>query len=590
VGWLPPPDTFSGVQLFAVACGSGAPGAGRLVEALKRAASAFPELDAGTLEHDASADGRLSFAAIAHPKARAAPRRYLARRGSEVVMFDGLPLPVQDAALLLERWSELELEGIFSAVKLDLEAGSVDTRLDVLGLAKLFRASVGDGFVLSNSLDAVRLATGASSPNPLAISSLLTLGWAVGGGTLLAGVDSLEGPLTPRTAASAVGRAERSVEDVAESLTGLASGLRELGPVTSGLTAGRDTRVMLALARAAALDVDHYTSGHETDLDVVVAREIAAKLGLRHAVISPAVPADWAAASSAFSSQTDGLASFWIVADWLDHRNAERPLGVKLWGAGGGMGRGGMGVGIPLAATAPFLRASTGAHRRIIHGKVATFGGLVTRNAAEETRRYLDRFVADRAAEGWHPRELTQLYFEFERVRYWAAAGVRRAAAATDLWSPFITRAFIEYCWSLRPEARAVEEPHWRLLGLLDARLRDMRFESPWRPQRPRLAPAILAREAMRGLFARRAAQRAPFGLAWIQAGAGQIREAVDGCPDSDLWHYVDREELRRRLVAPEAASAEGLTRVLTVLWWLHGRHEQESHKGREPAALRPQP
>jgi hypothetical protein len=171
----------------------------RVVEALRTAAAAFSELDERTLQRGASADGQLAFAALAHPRERTAPRAYFARGGDQVCFYDGLPLPVYDAAELLERWDELELEGVFSALKIDLAAGQVEPRLDVFGMAKLFRAARGDGFVLSNSVEVVRLLADAAELDPVGVASMLGFGWTAGGRTLLRDVQLVEGPVTPRS-------------------------------------------------------------------------------------------------------------------------------------------------------------------------------------------------------------------------------------------------------------------------------------------------------------------------------------------------------------------------------------------------------
>jgi asparagine synthase (glutamine-hydrolysing) len=579
------------VQLFAVACGWPGLDEERVVGALRNAAAKFPELDDRTLERGASADGRLAFAAIAHAPERAAPRTYFARRGETVALYDGLPLPVFDAAELLDRWDQVELEGVFSAVRIDLAAGRVDPRLDVFGMAKLFRADNGAGFVLSNSAEAVRLLTGASEIDPVGVASMLGFGWTAGGRTLLRDIRLVEGPVTPRSVVPSQTTSALTPGDVAESLTALARASAAIEPLTCGLTAGRDTRVVLAIALAAGLDVDYYTSGHATDVDVIIARDLAETFGLRHELVTPQVPADWAAATSAFSAQTDGLASFWIVADWVEHQRLEGPVGLKLWGPGGEIGRAGnIGLTIPFGATTPGLRSSVEVQRRILHRKVAGFDGLFTRDAVATTREYLDRFIADRLEEGWRPREVSEAYYGFERVRYWASAGVRRASVATDLWSPFVSRPFITYCLSLTPQERTVEAPHWRILGALDPRLRDHRFEYPWRAQRPRLSSAMVGRDVVRK-GVRRALRRggedaagpAPFGLEWVEAGLPHLRELTGALPNADLWNYVDRRRLEQLLEGPPEARApvaEGLCRALTVLWWLHGRHELPASPG----------
>jgi hypothetical protein len=598
------PVSVRRVQLFAVAYRYPGAGEPEVAQALEEAAGAFAELRGVSPERGSSEPGRLAYAAVAHAPDRAEPRTYRARSGGDILLYDGLPLPrdgelsTYDAAVLLDHWGALPdaLEGVFSVLRLDLLAERVECLLDVLGMAKVFVARRGDGFVLSNSVDAVRLLTGASAPDAVGVSSMLGFGWAAGGRTLLDGVRLLEGgrlhDLTARTeepilsaesVAPGNNRFSRTTADVAQSLVTTARAAARFSPLTCGLTGGRDTRLVVALALAAGLDVDYYTSGHESDVDVVIARELADEFGLRHELVTPRVPADWLASTSAFSSQTDGLASLWIVSDWVEHQDRPGPVGLKLWGPGGEVGRAGnIGLSIPFGATTPGLRSSVRAQRWILHRKIADFGGLVTPEATATTRAYLDRFVDDRLREGWRPREVSEAYYEFERVRYWASAGVRRAAAATDLWSPFVSRDFIEYCWSLTPEERTVEAPHWKLLSVLDSRLRDFRFEYPWRAQRPRLAPVMVGRDVARVAASRARRRRArpdpspSFGAEWIEAGLPQLREVVGSLESADVWAFVDRERLQRLLHGPpedRAASAEGICRAVTVLWWLHGRH-----------------
>jgi asparagine synthase (glutamine-hydrolysing) len=585
------------VQLFAAVCRWPGLGEVHVVDALRTAGAAFPELDEHTLERGSSADGRVAFAAMAHPRDRTGPRRYFARRGDQVVVYDGLPLPAYDAEQLLERWGEHELEGVFSALRLDLAAGEIEPLLDVFGMAKLFRAERGEGVVLANSVDAIRVLTGAGELDPVGVSSMLGFGWAAGGRTLLRDVRVVEGPVTPRSAVPRENTSTLTARDVAQSLTSLASTTTDVRPLTCGLTAGRDTRVVLAVALASRLDVDYYTSGRPSDPDVVIARELAQTFGLRHKTITPEVPPDWTAATTGFSAQTDGLASLAVVSDWIDHQGMSGPIGLKLWGPGGEIGRAGnIGLAIPFGATTPGLRSSVEVQRRILHRKVADYGGLLTREAVATTRDYLDRFIGERLAEGWRPRELSEAYYGFERVRYWASAGVRRASVATDLWSPFVSRDYIEYCFSLTPQERSVEAPHWRILSALDERLRDHRFEYPWRAQRPRLASVAVgrdvARAALKSVFRRGGTDgsREPaFDQEWVEAGLPHLRELTVSFPDAPVWSFVDRARLQQLLDGPRgprAAAAEGICRALTLLWWLHGRHEATT-SGTAPAAGR---
>ena len=170
-----------------------------LSRAVVAAVSAFPAVT-GEPASGVSASGRLSFAGDGGvPEAVAAPRRYLARGERHAVMLDGLPVEPEgrfaahDATVLLERWDEARdsLEGIFSAARIDLETDSIECVGNVMGLAKVFALRHRGGWLVSNSVAAIRTIAGASAPDPLGVSGLLTLGWPVDR-TLIEGIRPLE--------------------------------------------------------------------------------------------------------------------------------------------------------------------------------------------------------------------------------------------------------------------------------------------------------------------------------------------------------------------------------------------------------------
>lgn len=580
----------------------------RLSSVVERAARAYPKLDRGTLEAR-DRGGGLVTAAVAHAPAVAAPRAYRAEAGEAAVFFDGLPvdrlgdLAAHDAEVLLERWPELpeRLEGVFSAIRVDGRSGEVECLLDVLGMAQVYVVRDGAAWALSNNVEVLRLVSEVAEPDPLGLSSMLTLGWVAGDRTLLKGVEVLPGGhlhrlgaritarplLSPATVVPRASPPPRAARELAAAMTRTMAALpRSGGPLSCGLTAGRDSRVIVALALAAGLDVDYFTSGSPDHVDVRRAAELAGRLGLRHRVIAPEVPRDpaqWARQTAAFSAQSDGIASLWDVGDWAEHQVPLDRLGVKLWGPGGEIGRSArIGVGIPFMANAPGLRRSWRAQRWVLEQKTACWGGLVTPEGAAETRRYLDRYVDERRREGWRAREVLESYYAFERVKHWAASGVRRASEATDIFAPFVSRDYIEYCYALTPAQRYAEAAHHRLLGALAPELRDQPpFDAPWKPQRPRAA-TVHATVTGAGWALRRmpgAARRSPprppsFAARWYAAGRPLHREMATAFPSSPVWDFVDRRRYEQLVAAEPGPHVEGLCRALTALWYLHGRHE----------------
>ncbi len=376
-----------------------------------------------TMERGASQSGRLVYAAVAHPSDRAAPRTYLARSAGDVLFYDGLPLPragafaSHDARVLLEQWGtpDRRARGGLQHRSAHFLAERVECLLDVLGMAKVFLARRGEGFVLSNSVDAAQLLTGESAPDPVGVSSMLGFGWAAGGRSLLDGVRLLEGGhlhdltagtktriLTPESVAPRNNRSRLTAADVAESLTETArsgatvqpahvrphGGARHPGPARACARGGARRRLLHERARRGRRRGDRPRPG----------RDLRPAPPADH----PVVPNDWAAATSAFSSQTDGLASFWIVADWVEHQGLDDPVGLKLWGPGGEIGRAGnIGLQLPFGATTPGLRSSVDVQRRNLHRKVVDFGGLVHGHESSATARgHLDNFIAGPARRG----------------------------------------------------------------------------------------------------------------------------------------------------------------------------------------------
>jgi hypothetical protein len=189
------------VQLYAVALAAPGTSAPAVADAVRRAAAPFEQLDPQPVAEGRSPSGRLTWAAVAHGDPQAAPRRYAAWQQTAGVLIDGFPVEregrfaAHDAGVLLDRWEQAygELEGLFTAVRIDLAEDAVECLTDVLGMAPLF-AWRGDGLtVVANSVAAIRAVTGASQPDELGVGSMLALGWPHGGRSLIAGVRLLSG-------------------------------------------------------------------------------------------------------------------------------------------------------------------------------------------------------------------------------------------------------------------------------------------------------------------------------------------------------------------------------------------------------------
>jgi asparagine synthase (glutamine-hydrolysing) len=579
----------------------------RLGEAVGAVGQEFM-LDPATAWQARSGDGGLSAAGIHHGEA-AMPRRYLSRGNRTITLFDGLPVDPEgrraahDAEQIADGWNAWarELEGQFCAARIDLDGERVELLLDSFGHVPVFVAQRDGGALASNSVQVIRSLLKLDSPDPLGVSSMIGFGWAWSDRTLLSGVRPLAGgsvhvleggQVTTRTHfgphsierdASSVAGAEELC-DFLETLT--ESAVAGIEPVRCALTAGRDSRLLLALLRAGGVTADYYTIGRVGEEDVDYAQELAVKFGLSHRLLTPKEDdpgIDWDRIAAGLITQNDGMSSLAQLTDYLDLSSAPQRLGIKLGGIGAEIGRAGPGDMSITIANVPLLGRSSSVQRRALMMKTDPFTNLMTPEARVMLEHSVNRFCADRFSEGWRVNEMAELFYTFERVVGWGSTGPRRAAVADDLFSPYCSRRYAEYCLGLSPAQRYVELPYHRLISRLSPQLRDHRFAIPLRPPRPRRAGWRATRKLTRTLVERSGLRTSkgnapaqdgwPFVFEWFERHLDFMRElcAEDS---SALWQVIDRERINDLLHGTREQrypQLDGLLRVATVLWYFHG-------------------
>jgi hypothetical protein len=577
-------------------------------------------LDPATLWSAASETKTLQVVGIHHGPDRCGPRNYVARVGPTVTWFDGLPvdangrLVAHDANALQEHWGELAgtLEGQFNAGHIDLKSERIELLLDTFGLVPVFVARHEGGILVSNSATLIERLLGGGSPDPLGISSFMGLGWAAGYRTLSAEVQALhggsrhvieQGRITKVTtfdpATVAAGRSSKAlpVPDLVDQLVGLTeSAVHGMGRVRCALTGGRDTRVLAALARAIGETTEYYTAGGPDDADVLIAAEIAERFGLPHTITchdASSTEVDWTEAAASFVYQNDGLATLGQLGDYEDLSGPQPPLSVTLWGVGGEIGRAGTGHLTATASNVPLVRRSLAAQRWLLRAKARDDAGLMTEHAKHTLNTYLDDFIDTRLAEGWKLPEIQETFYAFERVGRWGATGPRRGASSGDIFSPFCSRVFVEYCFAITAGERYVEAVHHRILTALSPDLRDHRFESPYPSQHPRMAPAMATRQLLRAVIegsplrrrrtdtpespAQAPSPERPFLHEWFEARLDLMHELFFST-DSDLWNYISRPRIEALLAGEDTERArhqETLLRATTAFWHFHGPRSQ---------------
>jgi asparagine synthase (glutamine-hydrolysing) len=596
------------VHAFAIGIGLDDDAAERLRVGVIDVAQEF-QLDLKTLWQETSPTGVLTAAGSHSSKGAIGDRRYVARSATEIALYDGLPIDgsgdvtAHDAEQLLEHWTALpeSLEGQFCVGRIDLAADALEILMDPLGMLPVFYARVGRAAALSTSAGIVASVLGLRSPDHLAIASFVALGWAMGRHTFLADTQSLPGGCVHRIdagslrssqhfGAAALADSKRttgealSAEAVAEQLQQLTSAaIGAGGPVRCALTAGRDTRVLAAILRSIGAKATYYTEDGPDWMDAVIGSELAARFELPHLVHRASESQrNWTHAADRFVRQNDGLSSLVQLVDYQPLDGPIEQLGITLWGVGGEIGRAGAGAVSNISPNLPILSRLVFIQRKLLGTKIDD-QALLTEDGRELVARGLQSFLDDRLREGWPVRELSESFYTFERVACWGATGVRRVSGTSDLFSPYCTRPFIRYCFSLSPSERYLEAPHYRLLGQLDPALREHRFESPLPPQQRWLAPVLATRQLWRTLRSSQrhggarevsADKKPPFSTRWLEAHTHILCELVDSA-DPEIWQLVDRSRVMRLLqpdCADRPAYTETLLRIFTPLWSLYAR------------------
>lgn len=468
-------------------------------------------------------------------------------------------------------------------------------------MARIFVSRNGRGLMLSNSVEAIRVQLRLEAPDPLGVSSLLSLGYTAVGRTLLAGVETLPGGarhrLTTTSTASepyftpqSVRVAQPRLDELSRRLLALTRSAVDSGaPLRCALTSGRDTRVLLALLRAAgaAEQVEFYTSGEPADLDVRIARQLAERFRLTHRLLQPVAPVGgaWAEQTTRFVVRTDGVANLELVSDFVDHEEPVERLALEFWGAGGEVGRTHKHLLGPLMAMLPVLRGSYLGRRRVLAKSVGDPAGMLRGETLELAHEHLRDFVARRREEDWPADTVHEAFYAFEFLSARPAMGVRRAAASSDLFSPFATRAFVEHCLAVSPAERYLEHPHHVLIEQLAPEVDALPYQVPWKSQRPSLALPLAIDDGrrrvgrrIRGTSPPRESLGTPFYVSWYEAGLEQHRELALAVGDSPLWDFVDRRRYAQLLdTTPQEREpyVRVLSRVLSALWFLHGSRGQ---------------
>ena len=402
---------------------------------------------------------------------------------------------------------------------------------DPLGAYPVYRA----GAAVSNNAEVLRTVTGASSLRMDVLASLLGGGWSLSGDPAWEGVERIQ-PERPKLQPGSGLDLERAVHTLIAAVEALADWPGR--PSTVPITAGRDSRLILAAALKAGIDFDTTTGGEPGHPDVEIGKELARVAGVEWKPIDHdphgSVTSDWRRAADLLWLTSSGTAS---LADAAGFPFGPRPGGLPLWhsGQGGEIARSYYGTD-PDALFNRFL------------GRRPGRTDILNDDGRRLVRDQIDAFVEEQLAAGIARVDVPDMFYLHRRMGTWAGPTHGAVEYVRDTTSPLWSRRLLPDLLGLPAEARARGEFHARMLERLAPELARVPYE------RPRSLPRKVAAEARRRLAPKRAADD-PFARI-----LPEIREAVLAQPDHEAWHVLDRTRVTD-LLATDAATLDEMSR-----------------------------
>ncbi len=307
------------------------------------------------------------------------------------------------------------------------------TRVDPVYLAELPGAAV----VADRAAWAAWTVSRLDDHDPLHVCALLNPGFPLGSVTPFTSVAAVGPSTTLRLLDGAVKRSRApgaghagsdGARDVAEGLVAAVAPLRDAGgPVELSLTGGKDSRLVAAALVKAGVPVVARTHGFADHPDVVVAAEIARRLGIEHVVRTPAAPGqriDVLGRIRATVLVADGMLSAFENVGRPDPAAA---LALTAGGHGGELLRGGYAEaagrrgtsGGLRAALSPATAASLARSAELLRRLTTKHLGLIRRGPAAAYVGSLASWTPPLAV---HPMHTLDDFYLVNRAGRWSAA------------------------------------------------------------------------------------------------------------------------------------------------------------------------
>jgi hypothetical protein len=441
----------------------------------------------------------------------------------EIAMYSGRPISTSGNPLDARFWLDPhDVDGRYVGVR--VVGGEVTVFADPLGAYPVYRRR--DGAV-SNNAFALRE---DSSMRMDVLASLLGGGWSLSGDPVWEGVERI------RVEPPAVGGGDFDPDRAADILVDTVRALADWPgrPSVVPVTAGRDSRLVLAAALGAGIEFETTTGGEPGHPDVEIGQQLARVAGVPWKPIEDdpygSVESDWRRAAELLWLTTSGTAS---LGDAAGFPHGPRPGPLPLWhsGQGGEIARHYYGTG---DGDADLL------YRRYV-GRRPGRAELLNDDGERLLREQVRAFARET-----RPEDMRDLFYLHVRMGTWAGPTHGSVEFVRDTTAPLWSKRLLPDLWAGRGRF------HDEVLRRLAPQLVDVPYER---------TPS-LARKAVAALRRRLRPPDDPFTRI-----LPEIREAVLAQPQHVAWQVLNRDRVEQLLASapPDTMSRYYVWRLATV-------------------------
>lgn len=551
------------------------------------------------------------FAASMHTSNKAAaPRIYVNHSDNQVVLYEGSfvdstgSFQAHDAKQLALHWQDLPqvLEGQFMVARARSNPPSLELINDALGLCQVYYVRHNNSWLISNSSLLLSRITKINELDALGVSLFLCKGSGGSDRTLRRGIKVIPGGqqwkweqgCTDPKQISYFDRADLSrkyrkklsykdVEQLAEELIEICSNLAQsFGSLQCPITAGRDSRLMVALLIRDDIKADFFTNGLEESPDVQIGSQIAHQFKLPYRtetedLVDDAFVSSWETASKRLIEQNDGMLSFRSINYAAKQPLSVDHLGITLYGAAGEIARG-------YYNSPQFVWSSSNldyVQKYLSKILIANHQKLFHQDTISTLENYGKDFVQQAIDDGFSLIDVPDVFHSYEQVRRWVGIHISaKQSAHKDAFAPFCTRPFIKSAYSIPALRRYSQHIHYELIKFLVPDLHHVPFTKKWSPQQPIINllysfwDKTLKRKLSKPIT--KIVTGKPKSVTLdinhqvkkfhrLEYKRKDLRELCLDQTNSSLWNFINRSEFER-ITASETDVSER-QRHLIVLW-----------------------